>query len=74
MAFFHPDKWSFGQTITPSQIIGLLESIPGVDYVIDVDIKRWNDPIHVVDNQIQLYHLMKLSKYKMITVVWKQVS
>ncbi|MBA4718670.1 MAG: hypothetical protein HRO68_06115 [Nitrosopumilus sp.] len=52
----------------------MLESIPGVDYVIDVDIKRWNDPIHVVDNQIQLYHLMKLSKYKMITVVWKQVS
>lgn len=44
-AFFHPDLWTFGQVIRKSQIIGRVQSIEGVDHVVSVTIKRWNDVI-----------------------------
>ena len=44
-AFFHPDLWTFGQVIRKSQIIGRVQSIEGVDHVVSVTIKRWNDMI-----------------------------
>jgi len=44
-AFFHPDLWTFGQVLRNSQIIGRVQSIEGVDHVVSVTIKRWNDVI-----------------------------
>ena len=44
-AFFHPDLWTFGQLLRNSQIIGRIQSIEGVDHVVSVTIKRWNDVI-----------------------------
>jgi hypothetical protein len=51
MAFFHPDRWTFGQGLMSSQIIGRLQAIQGVDYVISVEMKRWNEatPTGTVD-------------------------
>jgi Baseplate J-like protein len=43
MAFFHPDRWTFGQGLWASQIIGRVQSVEGVDYVIGVKMKRWNE-------------------------------
>jgi hypothetical protein len=43
MAFFHPDRWTFGQGLWASQIIGRAQSVEGVDYVIGVKMKRWNE-------------------------------
>ena len=45
MAFFHPDLWTFGQVLRNSQIIGRVQSIEGVDHVVSMTIKRWNDVI-----------------------------
>jgi hypothetical protein len=41
-AFFHPDLWTFGQTLRASQIIGRVEGIEGIDHVIEVKMRRWN--------------------------------
>ncbi|GAB61865.1 MAG: hypothetical protein DWB56_08170 [Candidatus Jettenia sp.] len=43
MAFFHPDLWTFGQELRESQIIGRAQMIEGVDHVIAVAVKRWNE-------------------------------
>lgn len=44
MGFFHPDLWTFGQPLYASQIIGRAMRIEGVEHVVSVNIKRWNDP------------------------------
>lgn len=43
MAFFHPDRWTFGQELHASQIIGRVQAIEGVEHVISVTLKRWNE-------------------------------
>ena len=43
MAFFHPDAWTFGQPLYVSQIFGRLEAIPGVEHILRISLKRWND-------------------------------
>ncbi len=42
-AFFHPDLWTFGQSPRTSQIFGRVQSIKGVDHVVSVTMKRWNE-------------------------------
>ena len=61
MAFFHPDRWTFGQELRVSQIIGAVQGIQGVEHVIEVKLKRWNevtpgkkDVIEVRANEIVL--------------------
>ncbi len=44
MAFFHPDAWTFGQPLHVSEILGRLQAIPGVEHVLQITLKRWNDP------------------------------
>jgi hypothetical protein len=39
-AFFNPDLWTFGQNLHSSQIIGRLESISGIDHVVEIKMKR----------------------------------
>lgn len=43
MGFFHPDLWTFGQELRASQIIGRVQLVKGVDHVINVEMKRWNE-------------------------------
>jgi hypothetical protein len=42
MAFFNPDRWTFGQALRVSQIIGAVQGIQGVAHVSKVNLKRWN--------------------------------
>ena len=41
--FFHPDMWTFGQALHESEVIGRVQSVQGVDHVIGVTMKRWNE-------------------------------
>ncbi len=41
--FFHADDWTFGQELRASQIIGRVQQVRGVDHVITVSMKRWDD-------------------------------
>jgi hypothetical protein len=43
LAFFHPDRWTFGQKLRASQIIGRAQLIQGVAHVIAVTMNRWNE-------------------------------
>src|SRR5690606_4516069 len=42
--FFHPDLWTFGQELHASQITGRIQTVPGVDHVVSVTMKRWGEP------------------------------
>jgi len=43
-AFFHPDLWTFGQPLHASQILGRIQQLEGVEHVVSIMLKRWNDP------------------------------
>ncbi|HEX6623154.1 MAG TPA: baseplate J/gp47 family protein [Pyrinomonadaceae bacterium] len=55
-AFFHPDLWTFGQPLRASQIIGRAQSVQGVEHVISVRIKRWNETGTGTDRIVSLRH------------------
>lgn len=40
LAFFHPDRWTFGQSLRAVEIIGEIMKIPELDHVISVEMKR----------------------------------
>jgi hypothetical protein len=42
--FFHPDEWTFGQTLHASEIEGRLQAVAGVDHVIAIDMRRFGRP------------------------------
>ncbi|HTB80768.1 MAG TPA: hypothetical protein VK717_07765 [Opitutaceae bacterium] len=44
MGFFHPDAWTFGQALHASQIEGRIHQVPGIEHIISISLKRWNDP------------------------------
>lgn len=57
--FFHPDNWTFGQSLHTSQVFGRVQAVEGVDHIIRIDLKRFGDPgsasqesIHVKPNEI----------------------
>jgi hypothetical protein len=54
MAFFHPDRWTFGQELYASQIIGRIQAIQGVEHIISVVLKRWNEPTRDIDRIVSL--------------------
>lgn len=43
MAFFHPDQWTFGQSLHRSQIEGRIQRVPGIEHILRIKIKRFND-------------------------------
>ncbi len=43
MGFFHPDLWTFGQPLHASQISGRIQQVEGVEHVISITLKRWNE-------------------------------
>jgi len=54
VAFFNPDIWTFGQELRASQIIGRIQSVQGVDYVIDIQMNRWNQPTSGIPGIIKI--------------------
>ncbi len=54
LAFFHPDLWTFGQGLRKSQIIGQVQIIEGVDHVITVTMKRFNEPTPGLPDRIEV--------------------
>lgn len=40
--FFHPDRWSFAQSLHASQLIGRALSVQGIDRVLSVSMRRFN--------------------------------
>ena len=67
MGFFHPDLWTFGQTLHASQIIGRAFMVSGVAHAVaqrahpgsaeppaSVSIKRWNSPFAPVESLTQI--------------------
>lgn len=43
--FFHPDLWTFGQQLKASQIIGRVLAVEGIEHVIEVRMKRFNNSV-----------------------------
>ncbi len=41
--FFHPDRWTFGQPLHASQVVGVVQAVAGVDHVVAVRMRRWRD-------------------------------
>jgi hypothetical protein len=52
--FFHPDLWTFGQPLHASQILGRIQKVPGVEHVISIALKRWNDPMPAAEEITKL--------------------
>ncbi len=63
-AFFHPDRWTFGQTLHQSEIIGSIQRVLGVDHVKSVEIKRWNE-----QTTFDADHELKLQPNEIIQVL-----
>ena len=40
--FFHPDRWTFGQSIFASEIVGRALAVDGVDRVLEVGMRLWD--------------------------------
>lgn len=43
LGFFHPDLWTFGQPLYASQIAGRAQAVAGVEHIISISLKRWNE-------------------------------
>jgi predicted phage baseplate assembly protein len=41
---FHPDAWTFGQSLHASQIIGRIQAVAGVAHVTRVELRRYREP------------------------------
>jgi hypothetical protein len=52
--FFHPDLWTFGQLLHASQILGRIQKVQGVEHVISIALKRWNDPMPAAEEITKL--------------------
>jgi hypothetical protein len=48
--FFHPDLWTFGQSLRSSQIIGRVLAVEGIEHLISLTMKRWNIPNSIADD------------------------
>jgi Baseplate J-like protein len=51
--FFHPDSWTFGQALHGSEIAGRVQQVTGVEHIISIAIKRWNDPTLVASELVE---------------------
>jgi hypothetical protein len=40
--FFHPDNWTFGQSLRASELSGRILSVQGVDHVVSISMRRWD--------------------------------
>ena len=54
--FFHPDLWTFGRPLHASQLSGRIQQVEGVEHVISVTLKRWNETASPVQSITKLRH------------------
>ena len=54
LAFFHPDNWTFGQSLHASEISGRIKRITGIKHINSIDLGRWNEPTPGPGDQIQV--------------------
>lgn len=52
--FFHPDSWTFGQSLHASEIAGRIHRITGIKHINSIDLDRWNEPTPGPDDRIQV--------------------
>jgi hypothetical protein len=52
--FFHPDLWTFGQPLRASEIAGRIHRILGVEHVISIKLKRWNQPASATSDIVEV--------------------
>jgi hypothetical protein len=52
--FFHPDRWTFGQPLRASEIAGRIHQVAGVEHVISITLKRWNDPASAASDIVEV--------------------
>jgi hypothetical protein len=51
--YFHPDRWTFGQPVTLSQIYDAVREVEGVESVRALRFQRWGRPAdHEIDNGV----------------------
>jgi hypothetical protein len=53
-AFFNPDRFTFGQPLHASEIAGRAQAVTGVEHVMSLTMKRWNDPAAASDAMVGL--------------------
>jgi len=51
---FHPDSWSFGQSLHASEVIGRVQGVEGVEHVVSVDLARYRAPTPGPGDRIQV--------------------
>ena len=54
LGFFHPDRWSFGQTLYASQVLGRVEQVPGVAFARSIRLARWDAPTPGVSDRVEV--------------------
>jgi hypothetical protein len=48
-AFFHPDRWTFGQELHASQIAARIDAMEGIDHVVSIRMKRFDTKAPATD-------------------------
>jgi len=54
LAFFNPDRWTFGQDLHASQMLGRIQAIQGIEHVVSISMKRFNGPTAASDAIVNL--------------------
>jgi hypothetical protein len=52
--FFHPDRWTFGQPLRASEIAGRVHQVAGIEHIISIQLKRWDDPAPAASDLVEV--------------------
>ena len=52
--FFHPDLWTFGQPLHASEIAGRIHQVAGIEHIISIRLKRWDDPTPATSDLVEV--------------------
>ena len=59
-AFFHPDRWTFGQALKASQIEGRLYAVEGVSRIIGIDLKRFDEAVAINTTELRSNEIIQV--------------
>ena len=54
LGFFNPDRWSFGQTLHASQVLGRVEQVPGIAFARAIRLARLDAPTPGVSDRVEV--------------------
>jgi Baseplate J-like protein len=54
LGFFHPDCWTFGQPLHASEIAGRVHQVAGIEHIISIALKRWNEPAPTTSDIVEM--------------------